>query len=481
MKRLTTILTCVLLLVCFSNISYSEDDACDNVPSLVLARLQETKLQDIFEHYNDSTYLLTNYGRTFLSPNQDVYCFNIENSRGMALVVSNGLVFEKKDDLDVQIEGLKLKSAIQEPVLRVIHSGDEGTIQLHALSVEEGGIALEAKVDNGVPVVLPEDAIELDSTTIVGINKGNNCLTVSAPGTILDDVEVSNCAEGIRIEADNVQIVNSVVKSNKIGIHVTNGFQGTNINRTLNYDNTDGDSDTLSRMDALLLDQGIISDLSFFEMIEEEPVFFEPEEDLVSYQGGFARVLLPEMHGKAGRVELYLAKPDECGVGGSPITGQPCKLIDNMPIEITPEKLAQEGGVQFSLEQKYMEKQIVAIYTTPEEGSTAISQKFTLLDDGSGGLGVVAFVQTPYDIPTPGGGVDDVEVAAGGTDEIEVGGSGMDSGGSNPIGAGPAAKCSLVPNAQRGLLGGFGTLWWIFAALAALGTTRLCRARIRHN
>ena len=115
-----------------------------------------------------------------------------------------------------------------------------------------------------------------------------------------------------------------------------------------------------------------------------------------------------------------------------------------------------------------MDKELVAVYTSTEKGSTAISQKFKVTSGEAGALVVVAFVQTPYDIPTPGGGAtDSAELGSGSDDDGSdvIGGSGMDAGGLGASGM----KCSLVESPMPSAMAFGLELWWIIFGHSTFG------------
>jgi hypothetical protein len=471
----------LIMIVCISvvsisssaSIAWAADDVCSDAPVMVVYEYSFGAVKNRLNTYNEIGGLLT--------ADESAYCLVFEMDEGEALEVASQLTLTKKDDKDVHIVGFKINSIMNDAPLSITHDGGEGTVYLRNAEITNvrDGLALAS---SGTPAA---GAIQVVDSTITGAAKEGNCITVAAPGTILSGVTVSNCAEGVQVNANNVQITNSLndpsrIFTNKIGVHLTNGFTGINFNHSLIYANDDEDDDTLARFDGVLLDQGVISDLRFFELVDDEPIYCEADEETCVFdnENRMARILLPEDHGYDGRVELYMATKLDCGMEIKAL-GQPCKIVEELSTDISLEVLVEGEGVQTELPASYMDKELVAIYTSTESGSTAISQKFKIAGGEELSGGVVAFVQTPYDIPTPAGGVDDsAELgSSGGDDETDViggSGSGMDAASGSS-----GMKCSLVegqlPNAMA-----FGLeLWWIIFGIALLGSTRLTTARIK--
>lgn len=473
--KLVTLIVCISILsiTISARFAWSAGDVCDEVDPIIVRQTHDDRVRDILDGYND-TDIQVQYGFNPLTDTdgESVYCLVFEAYEGNSLPVGTQLTLTKLDDKDVYIIGLKIDSMMDEAPLSITHNGDDAKIFIHDLEITNAneGLALESAAGT----IPPAGAIQIIGSKITGANKEGNCITVASPGTLLSEVEVTNCAEGVRINANNVQIADSTIFTNKIGVHIMGGVTGTDFGSSLIYANNDDDDETMMRFDGVRM-EGIISDLRFFELVNEEPVFFEADEETVTFNNEerMARILLPENHGYDGRVELYLAKEDVCGIVGE-ARGQPCKIIEDLSTDISYEVLAEGDGVQTELPANYMDKEIVAIYTSTESGSTAISQKFKVASGEAGDLGVVAFVQTPYDIPTPGGGATDGAELGSGDDTDVIGGSGMDAGGSSS-----GMKCSLIessmPNSTTLAL----EFWWIIFAIALLGSTRQAKARIR--
>ena len=466
-KLVILIVSVLVLSITFSACSAwaADEDVCDGATPISLGWNGLTTLNNVFQAYNVAQYL---------SESGDEYCLVIEP--GDSLTVPTQLALTKKDDKDVHIIGLKVTSAMDAAPLSITHDGEEGSVIIRDLEITNANEGL-ALASSGTPAA---GAIQIIDSTITGEDKVGNGITITSPGTRLNNVTVTNCNEGVRVSANNVQIADSRIFTNKIGVHVTSGITGTDFNQSLIYANNDGLDETVPRFDGVRM-EGVISDLRFFEVVDEEPVFFEADEETVTFDNEqrMARILLPEGHGYDGRVEIYFAEKDACKDGDDdpmPLPlGQPCKIIEDLSTDITYEVLAEGEGVQTELPANYMDKEIVAIYTSTESGSTAISQKFKVASGEAGDLGVVAFVQTPYDIPTPGGGATDSAELGSGDDTDVIGGSGMDAGGAGSSGM----KCSLVESSMPNAMAFGLELWWIIFGIALLTTTRLTTAHIK--
>ncbi len=501
MKRVIIAIIVILISISFFTSELRADDVCDGATEIEVNRFQRAKLADIFEHYTNATYIEENYdGLTLYDPANDIYCLAIKHSADMPLRGNELLAFVKLDDKNVHIIGLKINSMMDEAPLTITHDGGEGTIYLRSATLVDD-LEAEPKTTTDYDVELtnvgdgillasegtPSDgAIQLDGVNITGGDEKGDCITVTSPGTILNNVEITGCEDGVSVAANDVRISDSRIYTNEIGIHIADGVTGTDFSSSLIYANDDEDAETFARFDGVHMEGGI-SDLRFFEVVDDEPVYCEADKETCEFDNEqhMARILLPEGHGYDGRVELYLAKKEECSSDiNFPLPlDQPCKLIEELSSDISYEVLAEGEGVQTELPTNYMNQEIVAIYTSTEKGSTVISQKFKIVSGEAGTLGVVAFVQTPYDIPTPGGGAtDDADLGSGtgaGDDVDSIGGSGMDAGGASSSGM----KCSLIldgaNNPSIGITALVIELCLLILSIALLTTTRQAKARIK--
>ena len=470
---------------------------CDKANPIIINSLQDPpgKLRDILERYNDYTHLWENYGiGSLLNKGVDevAYCIVFEHLNNVPLTVrQQKMVFEKKDDrdvYDVYIIGLKLKSEIIEgPLFEVIHKGGPGKIILKDIELTDvrDGLFLDARESIRAGTLIPKDAIQVFNSQVTGANKEGNCLIVKARGTVLDNVTATKCVEGIRVEADSVTIKNSHIYDNMVGVLVAEGRSGMDIERSLIYGNNDGNDNTPRRFDGIRIEPDIFFyDLNFFDVVNGEPIPIDPKEDLIVYEDRTVYILLPIDQTSDSKIEFLKTDEGDCAIGISSY-GQACGLLEDMPLALKAEDLNQNRIIKYQLSAEYLNKPLVAVFTSPASGSTAISQSFLV-------PGEIAFVQTPYDIPTPGSGATDEIAAAGPEEEIEEpSGEGMggdealildstEMGGGLGIGP-PAAKCSLTSGESfRTVCVGF-DLWWLIFSIALIGTLRTVLIRINNR
>ena len=141
---------------------------------------------------------------------------------------------------------------MNEAPLKIIHNGDSAKVFVRGLEITNANEGLSLM---GAPGTLPPaGAIQIIDSTITGSAKEGNGITVASPGTILNNVTVSNCNEGVQVNSNDVQITDSRIFANKIGVHVMGGVANTDLNRSLIYANNDEDSETLARFDGVRME-----------------------------------------------------------------------------------------------------------------------------------------------------------------------------------------------------------------------------------
>gem|GEM_PF-2384046 len=492
---LASLILIVTLILSFVGFAHAVDHVCDKANPITINAFEDppAKLRGILEHYKDYEYLRKNYEIAPLlnkGVDEAAYCIVFEHYNNMPLAVKDQkIVFENKDDNNVYIIGLKLKSKIGDTLFEVVHKGGPGKIILKNVELTDvrDGLFLDAEETFRMGTLIPKDAIQVINSEIVGANKDGNCLTVKCQGAILDNVTARNCAEGVRVEARNVGIVNSHIFDNKIGIFATTGSGGTDIEKSQIYANDDGNDEPDPRFDGILFDPQVyvLRDLSFWDVIDGDRIERGDQEDVIVYEDRPVYIVLPEMQDQNSKAELLMAEQGDCNVDLPPY-GQPCKTVIDWPKELSAEILNEKRYVEHTLDKDGLNKNLVATFYSRDKGITAISQKFSIVTDAEGGI--VVFVQTPFDIPTPGSDVaegstaggpeeeeEDLELGMGG-DEIYVESADQLGGG---LGIGPpAAKCSLMSGESfRTVCVGF-DLWWLIFTAALIGTVRTVLVRI---
>ncbi|MFA5812635.1 MAG: hypothetical protein WC956_09955, partial [bacterium] len=166
----------------------------------------------------------------------------------------NGFVLQipNTEKRDIQVVGLKLKNSLSQPIavpfLKISHNGT-GKVGLDALSLADvkQGLSIEGS-----------GKTEVVNAQIAGdASKFGFCYSVNADNAKLDGITATSCKEGVAIHANDVSIVNkSVIKDNKLGVHVYDNFIGTDIRSSKIYFNSDGDNTNLWRNDGVRIEGG---------------------------------------------------------------------------------------------------------------------------------------------------------------------------------------------------------------------------------
>jgi len=265
----------------------------------------------------------------------------------------------------------------------------------------------------------------------------------------------------------------NVIHDNVTGIHVLSGaFNKFGFN--LNYDNKPLAAPKGVAKDAITLETGANEDLIPLEivMFEEEGV----EHALVCTRDGDGNVIKRQFTFETpqldGIISIYQA--ESYNQADRYLTS--CELddgvcvIENLPADVLDLIPDKECGIE-----DYF---VNALFTGTS--STELMANPAELD------GVVAFVSTPYDIPSTGniegddgGDQDDTGGNSAGGDGVIT--EGDDGGG--VIAAGASSGCSgggasLANNSFRHIVFGFNA-WWVILALAIAGAYRFAAVRVK--
>lgn len=384
----------------------------------------------------------------------------------------------------VVIEHLILKNVDlppADPVIRIKNAG-KGVVTIKDMIVTEAvnGVSIESVQGAAGNIKIMNSKVECTPEGY-GIN-------VEMPNTILDTVEVAGCGDGFIVNASNIQVLNSKIHHNGIGVRMLK--DGARIENSIIYANDSGEGQKFWRLDGIR--DEVVGDLGV-ELVDREVEFFKNpsgdkiDSDSITFTNTPGYIGLPEMPSGEAVLNLYYTNPSlDC-------KAQACELIYS--VKVKPGDFDASGLFTFDLQAKDLNKQITAIYSEPTKRSTVITRGMMLAYSPQ----IVAFVTTPYDIPT--GGVqqpvedkkidgDDVSGYTGGTDfdglegydpnALEVGdrmsGDNVDNAAPGVTGCNRGA--SLIEADHRAFLLG-GSALWILLALGILVAGRSCAVRIR--
>jgi hypothetical protein len=187
----------------------------------------------------------------------------------------------------------------------------------------------------------------------------------------------------------------------------------------------------------------------------------------IMFDDASARVLSFEKqeHGEDGAIEIYAITPEPPVVEGrfdmltmlgslcdDGLTN--CNVFDDAEFLITPE-IAAGGSATFKLIDDQTGLAFIGIYTSPVLGSSTASNYI------DGRSGVVAFIESGIEIPTP-----ETESGSDGASDAEkASGAGADGGSLGGISAAGGCKMSISSSTQTPV---FFTPWWVVLMLAAM-------------
>lgn len=394
---------------------------------------------------------------------------------------------------DIKISGLFLKNddvvPLTTPFLSITHNG-EGTVTLNNISFGRLDVDPSTKgVVNGV-VIEGDRGITLAQSRIAGDSAGTGtCISIKSPGSIIDGVDVSGCADGVQVDADNVIIRNeSSIHQNQIGVHILAGRTGTEIDSSLIYFNNDNDNFNLWKDDGIRIDGGVLHEAALYDVVEKDRIPVLDDNQPYDYEGRKPYILLDLPKGQNGTIEFFLSDEKECNLPvGVQSRNQPCALIKSgtppLPtrIQIDGTQLDNDRLIEVQVPDELKDKRVVTVYTAPEEGTTGISRQFVFE------CGVVAFVATPYDIPTSGGAIEvpiesgdsttEEQVQQQGGDEVG-GGSDTGGGGISAAAGGCGGGASLTGDQFSTMAFGL-DLWLLTLAAAVIATLRTAKVRVK--
>jgi len=391
---------------------------------------------------------------------------------------------------DIYVVGLNLvkdDSVVSDNAfLDITHNGT-GTVYLEDTQLSNVKNGLKLAGSGAIQL-----ASYLDGPVTVAGNAGKEgaCIDVQVNSAVLEGVQASGCGDGVKVDADEVSITNgSVIKGHKIGVHVLSGRMDTLIEQSLVYWNDDGDPSNLLREDGVKFEDVVMHEAVFYDIEGEDPVPVLDDDEVYDYGDRTAYVLMDIPDGKEGQIEFFLSEDAACELGGDEHAyGQPCKLVTGMtnPITLKSSVMAY-GPVRVTLPSESHDKAVVVVYNDPDRGTAGISRQFAT--DG----GVVAFVSSPYDIPTTSGLAGDDAAPSTPEEEDDGGGSGMGGDGVGTEGGGG------VIEAAGGVAGGCGgggaslagdsfrtvallmDLWWNLLLVGVILGVRKAYARVHRE
>jgi len=471
--KMRLILALGLLLLILPSVSIAQTCGPANTIDLgaFLPNQQDNQLQLALTNY--ASYPEGgNYALCFVMPQLDISA--ADDVKSFTLTVGAA---EAKNIYIVGVDLIKNNDLVSDtPLFTVVHSGT-GTVYLKdvQLSNVKNGLSLsgtgkiELSTRSDEKVVVTGDS-----------SKSGTCIDVKSPAAVLSAVEASSCHEGVKVDASDVKIKDSSrIYSNHLGVHALAGRARTSIKGSLVYANDDGNPSTLLREDGVRIDGGVMNEVVFYDMVNNEPTPLLDGDDQINYSNGVAYMLLDIPAGQSGTVELYYSKGDDCGLPeGMAPAKQPCGVLTGITNPVTVSAAELNGAMKMiHLPPQYYSKSIVAVYEDPVRGTAGISREFT-------GPEIVAFVANPYDIPTTGGAVD---TGDSGDDEEDSGGNSMGGEGATTEGgggiisaAGAAGGCgggaSLMGLAWSDASVG-GILWCMGLAVATIASLRLVTAK----
>jgi len=417
-------------------------------------------------------------------------CFDMHDEALLlgAADISSSFLLEipEGESHDVYIEGLMLDNYTANPVshefIKVVNNGS-GTVTIDNISLSDikNGLLLEGG-----------GKTEVKSSTIAGdTSKSGNCIEIASAGAVLNGVQASGCGDGVKVDADDVSITNgSVIKGHKIGVHIMSGAEKTDVSGSLIYYNDDGDDGNLRRFDGIRIEDDALHEIVFYDIVDDEPVPLLEGENIIEYEAGPAYLLMDIPDGKTGVVEFFISEEDEEG-GCDAVYSfkQACTNLDGMtnPVSIKSSVMAY-GPVRVTIPPEHLDKTVVAVYTDPDRGTAGISRQFSLSENSGG---VVAFVSSPYDIPTTSGLAGDDAAPSMPEEEDDGGGSGIGGDGIGTEGG------DGVIEAAGGVAGGCGgggaslagdsfrtvallmDLWWNLLLVGVILGVRKAFVRVR--
>jgi hypothetical protein len=312
-------------------------------------------------------------------------CFDMSTFHVTAGMLSQPFQLETDGDetWDVNILGLKLQSDAVDPVpTELLHVNNRGSGRVVMQDIEFKNVTA------GIRVSGPGQTHILLSKILGDDLLSDACISIESEGAFVEGVEVKGCDVGIDVKAPEAKIKDSKVWANGIGIQIAESILGTDIEKTQIWGNSDDNIHTPPNTDGIRIVGGAVHGLEFNQT----------GPDIIM------SVVLPDGYELGGRIELYYAAGEPCGLTGFSNYQAPCYLdwgeVPN-PIELTTDTLSQRP-IEFHFQPQHYSMQLVAIYTHPVLGTSEISKAFNISYGG-----VVAFVTHPYDIPTTGSEMDE--------------------------------------------------------------------------
>lgn len=408
----------------------------------------------------------------------EAYClvFQVNPAIGSQINFTEELSLTLADDHDVYIKGLNIAAPNNLPFL----------LRLRNNSESRKVVLLDSTLGNIQTGITTEGTgrVEMHHVSINGNAQAKTgaCIDIATPNAFLDDVNAAGCGEGIRVGANGLVLTSSEtasaetiseVRDNKVGIHILGGIIGTDIGRTKIYGNNDGNGATA---DGIRFEDGAPDGLVFYDgegediaPLDESPTgVFDYEERPV-----YIYVPLPTDNPPEGdiRIEFFIKAEADCYKINCDAQIKEI-LSDQYEVKAAAPKIVKTP-VEHKLPSSAYGKNLVAIYTDPQSGTTGFSQSFKAAADTP----IVIYVSTPFDMTTQGAdGPADVGSGDGGST-----GSDLQSGGDGGVmGAGASPKCSLIIDRAR-ITWGSAFAWLILLWTAPAAGLVVIRTRVRRR
>jgi len=200
---IVTLASLIIISFClFPSLLRAETDPCANVKKLDIDNV--ASLKNIFSNY--TTYQPPLAYVNGNDQTEYLLCLKIiEDSIG---VISEPLELTIKDDFNVHIVGLNLKST--SPIFLKVTNNKKGTVYIEKSTIQDikTGLSLEGT-----------GPIEIKDSKITGdASKSGSCIVANSPNAVFSNVTLSSCKEGIAVKANNIQIANSTISNVQTGL-----------------------------------------------------------------------------------------------------------------------------------------------------------------------------------------------------------------------------------------------------------------------
>lgn len=387
-------------------------------------------MKDVFDHLFDAE------PNPYLVDGKYHVCFVYSNPDDPAEIPTTEVELNVPAEVtqDIIIQGLRFEGADAGAGKFPLVINHNGSGKLTITDTEVG--AAYQNGGNGIKINKPTSAnaglIEIDNLTVMGKSENDMsdvCLDVAANNTVIKNSSFAFCKDSIMVRGTAIRVESVLFEDDLRGVHVAEGAKPVFVSG--------------SRFN----------------------LGFGRQENWIIYDGVSAGVLGLEKHSVDNVVQVFAITPEPPVVGSRidffDANGVPCGVntlcnyFENSSFPI-PSEIQALGSATFKVMDDKLGLELIGIFTSPTLGSSVASNKI------DGRSGVVAFVQTPYDIPTsPESGGDQV------ADDTKSSGSGADgSGGFSAVGG-----CMSISTATRTSVSL--APWWVILMLASMVPARV--------